>query len=80
MLRLPGKTISFPEACAPALEALHRGTVADVATLPGLDRADATVLLRRLLREAVVTPVPTVRSAGERTPQAATGNLPAGRR
>ena len=30
--------------------------VADAASLPGLDRADASVLIRRLLREAVVVP------------------------
>jgi hypothetical protein len=36
---------------------LHRGLVADAAVLPGLDHADATVLIRRLIREAVVVPV-----------------------
>lgn len=56
-LRLPDRVITFPVSCAEALRALHRGLVADAATLPGLDRADATVLLRRLLREAVVVPV-----------------------
>ncbi len=54
VLRLPDRTITFPESCAPAIEALHRGLVADAETLPGLDRADSTVLIRRLLREAVV--------------------------
>jgi hypothetical protein len=43
-------------SCADAVAALHRGRAADAATLPGLDRADATVLIRRLLREAVVVP------------------------
>ena len=33
-----------------------RGLVADAGSLPGLDDADATVLIRRLLREAVVVP------------------------
>lgn len=56
-LRLPDRVITFPESCAQAVLALHRGLVADAGTLPGLDRADATVLIRRLLREAVVTPV-----------------------
>ena len=56
VLRLPDRTITFPESCAPAIEALHRGLVADAETLPGLDRADSTVLIRRLLREAVVVP------------------------
>ncbi|MDT5222118.1 MAG: bifunctional lysine-specific demethylase and histidyl-hydroxylase, partial [Mycobacterium sp.] len=46
-----------PESCAPAIEALQRGVVADADTLPGLDRADSTVLIRRLLREAVLVPV-----------------------
>jgi ribosomal protein L16 Arg81 hydroxylase len=53
-LRLPDKTITFPESCATALEALQHGLVADAETLPGLDHADAQVLIRRLLREAVV--------------------------
>lgn len=56
VLRLPDRTITFPDSCAPALEALHGGLVADADSLPGLDRADSMVLIRRLLREAVVTP------------------------
>jgi hypothetical protein len=56
VLRLPDKVISFPMSCADAVAALHHGRAADAATLPGLDRADATVLIRRLLREAVVVP------------------------
>jgi len=56
-LRLPDRTITFPVSCAPALLALHSGVAADAATLPGLDPQDGTVLLRRLLREAVVVPV-----------------------
>ncbi|BCI56013.1 hypothetical protein NIIDNTM18_52910 [Mycolicibacterium litorale] len=55
-LRLPDRVISFPASCGQAVLALHRGLVADAGSLPGLDRADATVLIRRLLREAVVTP------------------------
>ncbi|MGV0853790.1 cupin domain-containing protein [Mycolicibacterium phlei] len=54
VLRFPDKTISFPSSCAEAVRALHAGLVADAGTLPGLDRADGTVLVRRLLREAVV--------------------------
>jgi len=57
VLRLPDKVMTFPIACADAVAALHQGTTADAETLPGLDRADATVLIRRLLREAVVVPV-----------------------
>lgn len=56
VLRLPDRTMTFPESCAPAIEALHRGLVATADSLPGLDRADSTVLIRRLLREAVVVP------------------------
>ena len=57
LLRLPDKVMTFPMSCADAIAALHRGLAADAETLPGLDRADATVLIRRLLREAVVVPV-----------------------
>jgi ribosomal protein L16 Arg81 hydroxylase len=57
VLRLPDKVMTFPMSCADAVAALHRGLAADAATLPGLDHADATVLIRRLLREAVVVPV-----------------------
>ncbi|MBP1817529.1 ribosomal protein L16 Arg81 hydroxylase [Mycobacterium sp. OAE908] len=57
VLRLPDKVMTFPIACADAVAALHQGMTADAETLPGLDRADATVLIRRLLREAVVVPV-----------------------
>lgn len=56
VLRLPDRTMTFPESCAPAIEALHRGLVA-TDSLPGLDRADSIVLIRRLLREAVLVPV-----------------------
>jgi hypothetical protein len=48
--------MTFPVSCAEAVAALHRGLVADAGSLPGLDRADGTVLIRRLLREAVVVP------------------------
>ncbi|OBJ53398.1 cupin domain-containing protein [Mycobacterium sp. 1423905.2] len=56
VLRLPDRTMTFPTFCAPAVNVLHRGAVADADSLPGLDHADATVLIRRLLREAVVVP------------------------
>jgi hypothetical protein len=56
VLRLPHKVMTFPMSCADAVAALHRGLAADAAGLPGLDHADATVLIRRLLREAVVVP------------------------
>lgn len=57
-LRLPDRTITFPAFCAPAVQALHDGDVLRAATLPGLDAADGAVLIRRLLKEAVVVPVP----------------------
>jgi ribosomal protein L16 Arg81 hydroxylase len=57
VLRLPDKVMTFPLLCADAVAALQRGLAADAETLPGLDRADAGVLIRRLLREAVVVPV-----------------------
>jgi ribosomal protein L16 Arg81 hydroxylase len=57
-LRLPDRVISFPASCGQAVLALRRGLTADADGLPGLDRADGAVLIRRLLREAVVTPVP----------------------
>jgi ribosomal protein L16 Arg81 hydroxylase len=57
VLRLPDRTMTFPESCADALRALHHGLLADAGSLPGLDRADGTVLISRLLREAVVVPV-----------------------
>ena len=56
MLRLPDKVLTLPVSCADAVAALRRGHVADAAGLPGLDHADGTVLIRRLLREAVVVP------------------------
>jgi len=56
VLRLPGRVMTFPASCADAVAALHRGLTTDAGSLPGLDRADAAVLIRRLLREAVVVP------------------------
>jgi hypothetical protein len=66
VLRLPDRTITFPTSCGAAVDALAHGLVADADALPGLDRADATVLIRRLLREAVVVP------ADRRDPSTAT--------
>ncbi|MBD0323441.1 MAG: hypothetical protein ICV72_08650 [Aldersonia sp.] len=53
-LRLPTKTIDFPGECAAALDTLVAGRPVTAATLPGLSGADGLVVLRRLLREAVV--------------------------
>ncbi|MCV6978264.1 cupin domain-containing protein [Mycobacterium bourgelatii] len=57
VLKLPNKTMTFPQSCGDAVAALHRGAVADAGSLPGLDHTDGTVLVRRLLREAVLVPV-----------------------
>lgn len=56
VLRLPDRTITFPGSCADALRTLRHGDVARSETLPGLDKADGAVLIRRLLKEAVVIP------------------------
>lgn len=56
-VRLPDRTISFPEECADSLVALHDGQVLRADALPGLDSDDGEVVVRRLLREAVVVPV-----------------------
>ena len=53
-LRLPTKTLTFPAICAPALHAMLTGVPVAAGALPGLDAADGLVLLRRLLREAVL--------------------------
>ncbi len=57
VLRLPDKVMTLPMSCTEAVTALRTGQVADASTLPDLDHADATVLIRRLLREAVLVPV-----------------------
>lgn len=53
-LRLPDRTIGFPGFCAGAVTALHSGQSHTAGALPGLDEADGMVLVRRLLREAVI--------------------------
>nr|CRL74269.1 cupin 4 family protein [Mycolicibacterium malmesburyense] len=59
VLRLPDRTMTFPVACGDAIRAVHRGDVIEAASTPGLDAADAAVLIRRLLREGVLVPVST---------------------
>ncbi|MEE3852529.1 cupin domain-containing protein [Gordonia sp. LSe1-13] len=56
-LILADRTITFPASCADALDIIRTGHPVRPDSLPGLDTADGTVLLRRLLREAVVVPV-----------------------
>ena len=53
-LSLPTKSISFPAECEPALRAVLDGAPVTAAELPGLDAEDGLVVLRRLLREAVL--------------------------
>ncbi|UUO04242.1 cupin domain-containing protein [Mycolicibacterium novocastrense] len=60
VLHLPDRTITFPHMCADAIRAVHQGSTVDAASMPGLDAADATVLIRRLLREGVLVPVNSV--------------------
>jgi ribosomal protein L16 Arg81 hydroxylase len=57
VLRLPNKVLTLPMSCADAVASLRAGHATDAGSLPGLDHADGTVLIRRLLREAVVVPV-----------------------
>ena len=54
VLTLPDRTLRLPLATAKAIDALLDGARLRVAELPGLDRDDALVLARRLVREAVV--------------------------
>ncbi len=56
MLDLADRVISLPKHTAPALVMLLAGPPIALADLPALDPADSQVLVRRLLREAVVVP------------------------
>ncbi|ROZ88847.1 cupin domain-containing protein [Gordonia sp. OPL2] len=56
-LRLPDRTVGFPSFCGEALSRIVTGSAVSADQLPGLDAADGTVVLRRLLREAVVVPL-----------------------
>lgn len=58
LIRLADRTISFPGQCADAITAIHRGESVSAGSLPGLTAADGEVVIRRLLREAVVMPDP----------------------
>jgi len=55
-LELPDREITFPPAVEPALRALLGPDGQTVGSLPGMDQADQLVLIRRLLREAVLLP------------------------
>ncbi|MEU8223731.1 cupin domain-containing protein [Kribbella sp. NPDC048915] len=54
VLQLPDRTITFPLSTRAAVTELVSGTDCKVGNLPGLDDADQLVLVRRLLREAVL--------------------------
>ncbi|WBC17948.1 cupin-like domain-containing protein [Micromonospora sp. WMMA1998] len=57
VLRLFDRTLTLPGTCEPALRALLTGEATRVGDLPGLDDdADRLVLVRRLLKEAVLVP------------------------
>ncbi|PWW64749.1 cupin domain-containing protein [Actinokineospora spheciospongiae] len=56
LLDVPGDRLSLPAYTAPALAALLTGASVAVGDLPGLDVADQTTLVRRLLREGVLVP------------------------
>jgi len=55
-LVLPGRTLTLPALTEAALRQVLAAEPVAVADLPGLDPDDAVVLVRRLLREAVVVP------------------------
>jgi bifunctional lysine-specific demethylase and histidyl-hydroxylase NO66 len=57
LLELPGDELSLPAATGPALARLLGGDPVVVGELPGLDREDQLVVVRRLLREGIVVPV-----------------------
>jgi lysine-specific demethylase/histidyl-hydroxylase NO66 len=57
-LRLPDRTLTLPASTEEAVRALLTGRPYRVSELPGLDVEDALVLVRRLLKDAVVVPAP----------------------
>jgi len=57
VLELADRTVSLPAAVRPAVELLLGGASVTVGELPGLDPDECLVLVRRMLREAVVVPV-----------------------
>ncbi|MDP9241220.1 MAG: cupin domain-containing protein [Actinomycetota bacterium] len=56
VLELPDRTLSLPAAIRPALETLLADEPVRVADLPAMEAGENLVLVRRLLREAVVVP------------------------
>ncbi|WP_144124215.1 cupin domain-containing protein [Catellatospora sichuanensis] len=55
-VELADRTVGYPPECDQAVRALLAGPAVRVGELPGLDEQSQLVLVRRLLREAVVTP------------------------
>jgi lysine-specific demethylase/histidyl-hydroxylase NO66 len=55
-LRLPDRRLQFPNDTESAVRALLSGRGYRIDELPGIDAEDALVLVRRLLKEAVVVP------------------------
>ncbi|MBI5160445.1 MAG: cupin-like domain-containing protein [Micrococcales bacterium] len=55
-IALGERTIRLPGSASEALRQLAEGTPVAVAALPGLDTADALVVVRRLIREGVLVP------------------------
>ncbi|WP_188543927.1 cupin domain-containing protein [Rhodococcoides trifolii] len=53
---LPGKTVTLPLVCAPAVRRLHEGKPARAGELDGLDADDSKVVVTRLLREGILVP------------------------
>ncbi|AZG43788.1 cupin domain-containing protein [Gordonia insulae] len=66
-LRLADRVMSFPHFCADALGVVRSGADVVAGDLPRLDAADGVVLLRRLLREAVVVPTAATDAPGTPT-------------
>jgi lysine-specific demethylase/histidyl-hydroxylase NO66 len=56
VLRTFDRTLTMPAGCAEALSWLLSGDVRRVREVPGFELPDALVLVRRLLREAVLVP------------------------
>ncbi|MCS5721548.1 cupin domain-containing protein [Herbiconiux sp. CPCC 203407] len=52
----PSKSLTLPGETEAAVRRLHEGGPVPLAELPGLDDADAVVVVRRLLREGILVP------------------------
>ncbi|MFG1921506.1 cupin domain-containing protein [Cryptosporangium sp. NPDC048952] len=56
VLRLPDRTLTLPAVTAAAMKTVLSGAPVRASELPDLDADDGLVLIRRLLREALVVP------------------------